>query len=299
MMTYYTLGKSSLRISAIAFGCMSLPEDLKASTKLLHHAIDLGINFFDTADLYQQGLNEEMVGKALKEKRRDLILATKVGNQLRPDGIGWDWNASKAYILSAIDKSLNRLQTDYIDLYQLHGGTIEDPIDETIEAFELLQQQGKIRYYGISSIRPNVIREYVKRSRIVSVMMQYGLLDRRPEEECLPLLKQNNIGVLARGTLAKGLLAGKPAASFLNHTTAGVKGITDIIKNNFSVDRTIAQTAMQFALQHPAITSAIVGIRTMDQLQEAAGTTGTPALSPEELILLRSIAGMSYYDSHQ
>src|SRR6202034_3432729 len=98
--------------------------------------------------------------------------------------------------------------TDYIDLYQLHGGTIDDPIDETIEAFELLQQQGKIRYYGISSIRPNVISEYVQRSNIISVMMQYSLLDRRPEESCLQLLQQNNIGVLARGSVAGGLLAG-------------------------------------------------------------------------------------------
>jgi aryl-alcohol dehydrogenase-like predicted oxidoreductase len=298
-MQYRSLGKSSLSISVIAFGCMSLPEDLKASTKLLHNAIELGINFFDTADLYQQGLNEEMVGKALKEKRKDLILTTKVGNQLRSNGIGWDWNASKAYILSAIDESLKRLQTDYIDLYQLHGGTIEDPIDDTIEAFELLQQRGKIRYYGISSIRPNVIREYVKRSRIVSVMMQYGLLDRRPEEECLSLLKQNNIGVLARGTLAKGLLAGKPAVSFLNHTAEAVSHAADAVKSISSSDRTASQTAIQFVLQHPAITSAIVGIRTMDQLQEIAAATGTPALSPAALLMLQSISGLNYYDSHR
>ncbi len=99
--------------------------------------------------------------------------------------------------------SLKRLNTDRIDVYQLHGGTIEDPIEETISAFEQLVQQGKIRYYGISSIRPNVIREYVLRSNIVSVMMQYSLLDRRPEEECLPLLAQKDIGVLARAVWLK------------------------------------------------------------------------------------------------
>lgn len=169
---------------------MSLRNDHNENTRIIHHAIDLGINFFDTADLYDKGTNEISLGKALKGKREQVMLATKVGNQWRANGSGWDWNPRKEYILQAIDKSLERLQTDHIDLYQLHGGTIEDPMDETIEAFELLQQQGKIRYYGISSIRPNVIREYIKRSSISSVMMQYSLLDRRPEETCLDLLKE-------------------------------------------------------------------------------------------------------------
>lgn len=298
-MEYRLLGNSSLNVSKIGFGGMSLPADLKTSTELLHKAIGLGITFFDTADIYQHGLNEEMIGKALKEKRKDIILATKVGNQLRPDGTGWDWNASKEYILHAVEKSLKRLQTDYIDLYQLHGGTVDDPIEETIEAFELLQQQGKIRYYGISSIRPNVIREYARRSRIVSVMMQYSLLDRRPEEECLSLLEPHNIGVLARGTLAKGLLAGKPAAPFLDHTTSDVADVLNVMKNRTGTPRTLSQTAIQFALQHPAITSAIVGIRTMDQLIEIAATTGTPPLSYQELTMLQRHAGLNRYDSHR
>jgi aryl-alcohol dehydrogenase-like predicted oxidoreductase len=158
-MNHRKLGHSQLAISETGFGCMSLQNDQQENERILHRAIELGINFFDTADLYNKGMNEVSVGKALKQKRNQVILATKVGNQWRTDGSGWDWNPRKAYILQAIDKSLDRLQTDYIDLYQLHGGTIEDPIDETIEAFELLQQQGKICYYGISSIRPNVIRE--------------------------------------------------------------------------------------------------------------------------------------------
>src|SRR5882724_1023228 len=156
-MRYRTLGGSQLNVSEIGFGCMSLGEDGRSNTALLHRALEKGINFFDTADLYQQGRNETFVGKALHNKRSEVIIATKVGNQWRPDGSGWDWNPRKVYILEAVNQSLSRLQTDYIDLYQLHGGTIDDPIDETIEAFEQLQQQGKIRYYGISSIRPNVI----------------------------------------------------------------------------------------------------------------------------------------------
>ena len=189
-MLYRQLGKSALQISEIGLGCMSLKENDPANEEIIHRALDAGINFFDTADIYQNGQNEICLGKALRHRRKEVIIASKVGNQLRKDGNGLDWNPRKDHIISSVEKSLQRLQTDYIDLYQLHGGTIDDPISETIEAFETLQQQGKIRFYGISSIRPNVIREYVSRSRIVSVMMQYSLLDRRPEESCFELFEK-------------------------------------------------------------------------------------------------------------
>ena len=140
------------------------------------------------------------MGRAIKATRKDLkLLQPKVGNQWSAGGKNLEWNPRKEYILQAVEQTLRRLQTDYIDLYQLHGGTIADPIAETIDAFEILKKQGKIRYYGISSIRPDVIREYIRLSDMTSVMMQYGLLDRRPEETCLSLLQENNIGVLARG----------------------------------------------------------------------------------------------------
>ena len=298
-MNYRKLGKSSLNISTIGFGCMSLGNDQDQNTRILHHAIDKGINFFDTADLYNKGMNEMSVGKALKEKRQQIILATKVGNQWRADGSGWDWNPRKEYILQAVDKSLERLQTDHIDLYQLHGGTIDDPIDETIEAFELLQQQGKIRYYGISSIRPNVIREYIQRSAIVSVMMQYSLLDRRPEENCLALLKENNIGVLCRGALAQGLLINKPAKEYQGHSTDEMTRAAAAI-HAFSVNqRSAAQTSIQFVLQHPSITSVVAGIRTMDQLNEVAATPDTLELTENEMTMLSQTVKARMYDQHR
>lgn len=278
---------------------MSLEEDEGYNATLLHKAIDAGINFFDTADLYQKGWNEEMIGRALKKKRHEVIIASKAGNQWRSDGSGWDWNPRKEYILACADRSLKRLQTDYIDLYQLHGGTMDDPIDDTIEAFEILLSQGKIRYYGISSIRPNVIREYTRRSRITSVMMQYGLLDRRPEEECLELLREHNIGVLARGSLAKGLLAGKPVSEFLDYTTEQVENAAAGIQKCSGNNRSPAQTALQFVLHHPAITSAVTGIRTMQQLEDAAGTAGTPPLSNEEYNLLAKTVPVNRYESHR
>jgi len=274
---------------------MSLQTDQTQNTKILHYAIDLGINFFDTADLYNKGMNEISVGKALKEKRHQIILASKVGNQWRADGSGWDWNPRKEYILQQIDGSLQRLQTDHLDLYQLHGGTIEDNIDESIEAFEILKQQGKIRYYGISSIRPNVIREYIKRSAITSVMMQYSLLDRRPEESCLQLLKENNIGVLTRGALAQGLLVNKPAKEYLEHPSQQVNRAAQAIQSITKQNRTAAQAAIQFVLHHPAITSAVVGIRTMEQLEEIAGTSNAPALTKQEYqTLSQSVPALNY-----
>lgn len=285
----------NLNISPIGFGCMSLQADQQQTTRLIHHAIDLGINFFDTADLYNKGENEISVGKALKEKRHQVVLASKVGNQWRADGSGWDWNPRKEYILQQIDKTLQRLQTDHLDLYQLHGGTIDDPIDETIEAFEILKQQGKIRYYGISSIRPNVIREYIERSSIITVMMQYSLLDRRPEETCLPLLKENNIGVLSRGALAQGLLVNKPAKEYLEHPQETVRKAAAAIQSITKPNRTAAQAAIQFVLQHPALTCAVVGIRTMEQLEEVAGAANAPALTNEEYQLLnKSIPALTY-----
>jgi aryl-alcohol dehydrogenase-like predicted oxidoreductase len=228
-----------------------------------------------------------------------VVLATKVGNVARPDGKGLDWDPSKKHILSSIDHSLKRLQTDHIDLYQLHGGTIADPIEDTIEAFEMLKQQGKIRYYGISSIRPNVIAEYVKRSSIISVMMQYSLLDRRPEESCLDLLYEKKIGVLARGGLAQGLLVNKPPRPYLDLTDEEVMRAAEAVKSVSGSRRSNAQTALRYVLHHPAVTSAVVGIRTMEQLIEVAATTGTPPLTDDEIKTLKESVRPLVYKEHR
>lgn len=298
-MEYAQLGKSDLRISRIGFGCMSLGDDDAANENILHRALDLGINFFDTADLYAKGMNEISVGKALKPHRNKVYIASKVGNQWRADGSGWDWNPRKEYILEQVEKSLQRLQTDHIDLYQLHGGTIDDPIGETIEAFELLKQQGKIRYYGISSIRPNVIREYIKRSNIVSVMMQYSLLDRRPEESCLPLLQQNNIGVLARGAVAQGLLVNKPAKPYLNYSPQEVEQAAAAVHAVSDHQRNAAQTAIRFVLQHPALSAAVTGIRTIQQLEEAVAAIASPLITDQEMATLQSAVEANRYEQHR
>ncbi|WP_299708398.1 aldo/keto reductase [uncultured Pontibacter sp.] len=298
-MKYKQLGTSDLKISEIGFGCMSLGTSHEDNVKLLHRALDQGINFFDTADLYDKGANEETVGRAFAGMRDKVIIATKVGNQWRPDGSGWDWNPSKRYILQAVEASLKRLQTDYIDLYQLHGGTIDDPIDETIEAFEQLKQEGKIRHYGISSIRPNVIREYVERSNIASVMLQYSLLDRRPEEEVLGLLQKQGIGVLARGSLAQGLLAGKPAKAYLGYTLEEVEKAAQAVKTVAGAKRQTAEVALRYTLHHSAVSMAVLGIRTSEQLEEALQAGKSAPLSAEEIKALQTVLPANRYEQHR
>jgi aryl-alcohol dehydrogenase-like predicted oxidoreductase len=298
-MEYRNLGNSNIKVSAIGFGCMSLGADENHAKDLLLKAYDKGITIFDTADLYDKGRNESIVGKALRPIRRNIVLCTKVGNVWNADNNGWQWNPTKAHIIKAVEESLQRLQTDYIDLYQLHGGTINDDIDDTISAFELLKQQGKIREYGISSIRPNVIRAYLQQSGIVSVMMQYSLLDRRPEETCLPLLQQYNKGLLVRGAIAQGLLAGKQAAPYLGHTAEKVKSIIEQLGHVEDQHKSITQLALQYVLQHPVTGSVIAGIRTQEQLEDIIGITALPPLSTEVYQQLQQVTEANIYADHR
>ena len=297
-MDLITLGKSDLRVSKLAFGCMSLGTDYKSNKTLLERAFNSGINFFDTADLYQNGKNEETLGKVFQRNRDKIIIATKVGNELSPDGKSWTWNPSKSYILKAVDNSLRRLQTDYIDLYQLHGGTIDDPYHETIDAFEMLVKAGKIRFYGISSIRPNVIQTYVKHSNIVSVMLQYSLLDRRPEPSILNLLHDHSIGVLARGPIAKGLLANKEPKHYLDYSKQDVQNLKLVLNRLSKESRTSAQIALKFVSDQEAVTSVVAGIRTKQQLTENVGFLKMNPLSFREKDLLTNVLPKLSYKLH-
>jgi len=298
-MRYLPLGKSEIKISEIGFGCMSLNDNSKSNQSLIMKAFENGITYFDTADLYNHGDNERLVGDALRPIRSQVIISTKVGNVWRKDGSGWDWKPSKSYILQAVESSLERLQTDYIDLYMLHGGTLDDPVEEIIEAFELLKDQGKIKTYGLSSIRPNVIREYVNKSGIDAVMMQYSLLDRRPEEACLDFLYENKISVLARGTLAKGLLAGKDPMAYLDFSADEVSKLQDALREIAGEGRLASEIAVRYALDHPAINSAVIGIRTNEQLQDAIRISTAKSLNEKELAYLRSVSAPMKYREHR
>jgi len=288
------LGKSDLHVSEISFGCMSLRKDHPENENLIREAVEQGINLFDTADIYDYGWNEKMVGEALKPVRDDVLIATKVGHLQKADGTGWEWRPSKDQIIAGVEQSLKRLQTDRIDLYQLHGGTLDDPIDGLIEAMETLKSQGKIRAYGISSIRPNVIREFIKRSNIDSVMMQYSLLDRRPEESCLDLLHKSEISVLTRGSLAKGVLVDKTAAEQPGYTLDDVAKMQNAVKETGNP----VGTSLQFVLNHPAVASAVVGVRTADQLKDICTRFDEP-VAQQEIEKVANLLGKNVYDQHR
>ncbi|SET41717.1 aldo/keto reductase [Hymenobacter actinosclerus] len=299
-MHYATLGTTDLRVSRVGFGGMSLGADAAADRRLLAQAQAGGITLFDTADLYEHGRNEELFGAAFGHCRAQVVLATKVGNQWRPDGQGWDWNPSAAYIRQAAEASLRRLRTDYIDLYQLHGGTLADPHEEVIEAFERLREQGKIRHYGISSIRPNVIRRYVPGTGLSSVMLQLSLLDQRPLETVLPRLATHGVGVLARGALAQGLLAGKPNREYLGHPAAAVQAAaTAVAAVAARLQRPPAEVAGRFVLDTPGVTAAVLGIRTPAQLAEALQLARSAPLPPEARQELLRAAPANTYEAHR
>jgi len=232
-----------------------------------------------------------------------VIVATKVGNRRIPGREGWVWDPSKAYIKQAVRDSLRRLGTDYIDLYQLHGGTIDDPIDETIEAFEELKREGLIRHYGISSIRPNVIREYARRSNIVSLMSQYSMLDRRPEEETLRLIEGRGISLIARGPLAGGILteggAAKAERDYLDYSREELPEVRRRLLELCGNGRTLVQTAIRYALADPAVATVIPGASSLEQLRLNLSAASAPPLAEEELAAIRAVTRANRYEQHR
>lgn len=294
------LGKSGIFVSEISLGCMSLPNDKENAKAIIDTALEAGINFFDTADLYDSGKNEMIVGSLLKEKRDDIILSTKVGNERIAGEEGWRWNPKKAYIMEAVKESLRRLKTDYIDLYQLHGGTMEDDASETIDAFETLKKEGIIRQYGISSIRPNVINRFLKKSNAVSVMMQYSLLDRRPEE-WFSMIHDEGASIITRGTLAKGLLTndGLVKADQLNgfaeYSTSEMK---ETVKMLLEETANLHATAIAFNLQNEAIASTVIGASTKEQLLDTI-LAYEADVSPSDLKALENKLHLHKYQEHR
>ncbi|MBE1554061.1 aldo/keto reductase [Sporosarcina limicola] len=294
------IGKSDLFVSEIGLGCMSLPDDLTEAKNIVNAAIHAGINYFDTADLYDGGKNEELVGYALRGRRDKVILATKAGNKLNPDGGGWTWDCSKKHIMNAVKNSLSRLETDYIDLYQLHGGTMKDDVFETIDAFESLKKEGLIRQYGISSIRPTVIKRFLENSSAISVMMQSNLLDRRPEE-WFPMIHDAGASVITRGTIAKGFLTSEGLArveqanGFVDYNTDELKQTVQALDEQ---SKDLHAAAIAFALHDKTVASALIGARTTEQLLDSiiAYEKRTP---DEEINKLKKLVQSHQYKEHR
>lgn len=265
-----TLGNSSLHISEVSLGCMSLPRDVNDAKPIVECAIENNINYFDTADLYDKGVNEEILGELLKPYREQIFIATKVGNDWNENEDSWTWNPSPKHIEKGLKDSLRRLQTDYIDVYQLHGGTIDDPWDEIIDTFEKLKKEGLIREYGISSIRPNVFNPFLNNSNAISNMMQYSILDRRPEE-WFDDISTTGASIVTRGSIAKGLLTAE-WSSRLQHTnnylTYSKDELSEVLTKLQTTYDNLHALAFAFNLRVPTIASTVIGARTKEQLEE-------------------------------
>ena len=298
------LGSSSLYVSEIGFGTMSLSDDQGQNERILQEAFNQGVNFFDTADLYQFGMNEKSVGKALGAYRDKIILASKGGNDWHNQDGGWIWNPKKSYLKEAVKASLKRLNTDYLDLYQLHGGTTDDPFDEVVEAFQEMKQDGLIRAWGISSIRPNVIRRFVENTDIDSVMMQYSLLDRRPEE-WMNLFKKHQISIISRGPIAKGLLADSwrkrdLSNGYLDYNESELNDVLPRIEEEAGkLNMPMQQLALRYVIDQPEVATAIPGASSLEQVHENCAASEKEPLSSKPIGALRLMTKEGYYDKHR
>ncbi len=295
-MQYNKIGKTGLKVSAIGLGAMFFGSHTSEadSIKMMDMAFDKGINLFDTANSYEGGKSEEVVGKAIKNKRQVVVLATKVANKQGPGPN--DLGLSRKHIMWAVEQSLKRLDTDYIDIYYAHTPDYSTPIEETLRAFDNLVQQGKVRYVACSNyrawqlVRAIAISEQYNLARFDCIQSPYNLLTRDVEYELLPCCASEGVGVTVYHPLAAGFLTGKydPSKDPSSNTRFGWQGIgPGEIKRNFSPlnfqavthlkqiadahGRSLAQFSLAWIMRNPVISSTLIGISSAKQLEENIG----------------------------
>jgi aryl-alcohol dehydrogenase-like predicted oxidoreductase len=213
-----TLGGQGLRVSALGLGCMGMsqsygPADDRESVAAIHRALDLGVTFLDTADMYGPFTNERLVGRAIAGRRDEVVLATKFGNQRRPDGSWVGINGRPEYVHSACDASLERLGVDHVDLYYQHRVDPSVPVEETWGAMAELVEAGKVRHLGISEAAPATIRKANAVHPLAALQSEYSLFSRDPERELLATVRELGIGFVAYSPLGRGFLSGRLTSS--------------------------------------------------------------------------------------
>lgn len=309
-MIYRTLGKTGWKVSAIGFGAWGIggqwgPVEHATAIEALRTALDAGMNFIDTADAYGDppGLSEELIGQVLRDIQRDSVyIATKVGNFARRQGHPLPYT-SPLHVELCCDASLRRMRIDTIDLYQCHLADLKDP-SIFLEAFDELLKKGKIRAYGISTDNVEVLRTFNRAGTCATVQCDYSLLNLWPERGLLQYCQEANIGVIVRGPLAKGVLAGKftPESRFTDWVRQGWnegKGREKFLAQLETVEklkflatpqRSMAQAALQFVISHPAISVAIPGAKDANQARSNAAA-GAAMLSDAEMQRVRAVLG--------
>ncbi|PNR92522.1 aldo/keto reductase [Petrotoga sp. 9PWA.NaAc.5.4] len=311
-MKYVNLGKSGLKVSEVSLGTMTFGReaDEKEANKILEYYFDNGGNFIDTANVYAEGKSEEILGRALRGKRNNIVLATKVffptGKDFNEKGV------SRNNILRAVENSLKRLQTDYIDLYQIHCWDYFTPIEETLSALDYLINKGYVRYIGISNFSGWQIEKALKVSevnryeKIISAQMQYSLVVRDIEMEVMPVCNAEGISLVAWGPLGGGFLSGKYKAG--EKPKEGRIAVAEndweeswdkrATEKNFKIleklegiakarNKTVAQISLNWIISRNVI--PILGIRTLKQIEDNMGAVGWE-LTQDELNELNSIS---------
>jgi aryl-alcohol dehydrogenase-like predicted oxidoreductase len=290
-MNLRNVGQSGLRVSAVGLGCnnFGLRIDLEASRKVVHKALDSGVTLFDTADSYGHvGGSETILGQTLEARRKDIVLATKFGRQL--DEAGILKGASRKYVMSAVESSLRRLRTDWIDLYQLHVPDPLTPIEETLRALEDLVREGKVRYIGCSKLPAWRVVEAqwtarrLRSTPFISCQYEYSLLAREIEEDAVPALAAYGLGLLPFFPLASGLLTGKyrraeppPEGTRFRHlphlserywTESNWQVVERLAEFCARKGRTLLEVAFAWLLAKPPVASVIAGATRPEQVEQ-------------------------------
>jgi aryl-alcohol dehydrogenase-like predicted oxidoreductase len=290
-MEYVNLGRAGVKVSRLCLGTMMFggPTDEAESIRIIHRALDAGINFVDTANMYVLGESERVTGKAIRDRRDSVVLATKVKNPMG-DGPN-DQGLSRVHIMRECERSLQRLGTDYIDLYYLHAPDGSTPLEESLRAVDDLVRQGKVRYIACSNHYAYQVALFLgiaeRRGleRMTCVQPLYNIVNRDIEVELLPLCGEQGLGVVVYSPLARGVLTGKyRTGQPYPEGSRGARGDrrmqqTELREASFAVTEalrpraeahgcTLSQFALAWTLANPLVTSAIIGPRTMEQLED-------------------------------
>ena len=304
------LGKSGLEVTKLGLGLWAIGGDQwgevedRESLEMISAALDFGINFFDTADVYGGGHSEEILGKAMQGRRDKFIVATKIGWQGFNGEKGMSAYDTVDKLVAGVETNLKRLDTDYIDVIQSHIDFREPNMEVFIEGFQKLQSQGKVRAYGVSTSNFEYLQAFNAENRASNLQIDYSILNRTPEKEIFPYTIEHDLGVLVRGPLAMGILTGKftPDTTFeendfrqrwIENEDEYQVFLNDLEKveklKALTNGRTLAQLAIQFVMAHPAVTAAIPGAKRVSQLEKNVKAALLPRLTAEEMQLINEI----------